>query len=889
MRNHIHPWLFDLRKRGLMLGKKIVAALLLSSVCNIPFAYAQKEPVPSAFETQIADTKSSMMSDPGYALKSARKAALIANAMPKAEAALAVATSQWLEGEALTRLNKPKQATPVIASALETVKRVAPNTKLNADLLKSSAAIATQTGRVEQALPMYYDAYRIYETLDQKRSQAIILHNIGSIYYEARDYPRVLDYYEQAKSVYQDDPALNLSSHNNRGNALRDMGKFGEAEMEYAEALTVAKEMDSPLLQTRILTNLAFAQYSQGDLKKAEKTTLSGLNIAQSGATDWEPFLWGTRAKIALAANRLPAAERYVRKAFNGVDLQSSTMSYRDYHSTAYQVFSTLGKYKEALAHLDAFKRLDDNGRDLAASTNSALLAAQFDDANRELEISKLEAKQAQRELALAQSRTVLRYTSLVLVVAFAVIGALFFAIVSVRRRRKEISAANAKLSHAARHDLLTGLANRRYFRTLLSESLVSAHENGDRCAIMLIDLDRFKTVNDTLGHNIGDRLLCHVAEHLKQAAGEKIHAVRLGGDEFALVIPNIESDQEIEKLGQKVIEDLCGTHSIDGTSVNIGATIGIAVGPHDSDDAQTLTRCADLALYHGKDSGRGQCVRYKKFMQIEADERHILENDLRGALENGDLSVAYQSIVDANSEEIISYEALLRWNHPTRGEISPAIFIPIAEEARLIGNIGNWVLRTACAQAKNWPDHVRLSVNVSALQVEGGGLANSIIGALAASGLGPERLELEVTESVFLDNHEKTDATLENLRSLGINLVLDDFGTGYSSLGYLRRASFSTIKIDRSFVKSATRGSTESLAIIRAIVSMAEELGMKTTAEGIENVREMDVMRDLGCTQLQGYLFSRPTQSVSNQADSANKPSAVVPFSNTGLKRKAG
>lgn len=871
-----------------MLGKKLIAALLMSSACNIPFAYAQTEPEPSAFEVQIADTKSSMMSDPGTALKSARKAAVIASAMPETEAAIAIATSQWLEGEALTRLNKPKQATPVIVSALKTVTRVAPNTKLNADLLKSSAAIAKQTGRVEQALAMLYDAYRIYEKLDQKRSQAIILHNIGSIYYEARDYPRVLDYYDQAKSVYTDDPALNLSSHNNRGNALRDMGKFGEAEMEYAEALNVAKEMDSPLLQTRILTNLAFAQYSQGDLKKAEQTTLSGLNIAQAGATDWEPFLWGTRAQIALAEKRLPEAERFVRKAFNGVDLKSSTMSYRDYHSTAYQVFSAMGRYKEALEHLSAFKRLDDNGRELAASTNSALLAAQFDDANRELEISKLEAKQAQRDLALTKSRTILRYTSLLLVVAFAVIGALFFAIVSVRRRRKAISAANAKLSYAARHDLLTGLANRRYFRTLLSESLISAHEKGDRCAIMLIDLDRFKTVNDTLGHNIGDKLLCHVAEHLKQAAGETLHAVRLGGDEFALVIPNIESDQEIERLGKKVIDDLCGTHSIDGTSVNIGATIGIAVGPQDSDDVQTLTRYADLALYHGKESGRGQCVRYKKFMQIEADERHILENDLRGALENGDLSVAYQSIVDANSEEIISYEALLRWNHPTRGEISPAVFIPIAEEARLIGNIGNWVLRTACAQAKNWPDHVRLSVNVSALQVEGGGLANSIIGALAASGLSPERLELEVTESVFLDNHEKTDATLENLRSLGINLVLDDFGTGYSSLGYLRRASFSTIKIDRNFVKSATQGSTESLAIIRAIVSMAEELGMNTTAEGIEKIREMDVMRDLGCTQLQGYLFSRPTRSVLNRLDNTNETPAVIPFSNAALNRKA-
>ncbi|WP_108809832.1 EAL domain-containing protein [Sphingorhabdus sp. Alg231-15] len=872
-----------------MLGRKIAAALLLSAAWHIPSANAQAEPASSAFEAQIADTKSSMMSDPSQALKSARKAALIADTMSKPDTALAIATSQWLEGEALTRLNKPKQAKPVIARALKTVKQVAPNTKLHADLLKSSAAIAIQTGGVEQALSTLYSAYRIYEKLDQKRSQAIILHNIGSIYYEARDYPRVLDYYDQAKSVYADDPALNLSSHNNRGNALRDMGKFSEAEQEYAQALTVAKEMDSPLLQTRVLTNLAFAQYAQGDLDKAEKTAVSGLRISQAGATDWEPFLWGTRAQIALTENRLQQAENFVRKAFKGVDPESSTMAYRDYHETAYMVFNAIGRHKEALQHLGAFKRLDDNGRELAASTNSALLAAQFDDANRELQISKLEAKQAQRDLMLAKSQTILRYTSLLLVVAFAVIGALFFAVVSVRRRRKAVSAANAQLSHAAKHDLLTGLANRGYFRTLLADALVENQANGTRSAVMLIDLDRFKAVNDTLGHNIGDQLLCHVATHLEEAAGNKASAVRLGGDEFALVIPDIESDIELEKLGEEVIGRLSGVHSINGTSVNIGATIGIAVGPSDSNNVQTLTRCADLALYHGKESGRGQCVRYKQFMQIEADERHILENDLRDALEQGDLSIAYQSIVDASSEEIIGYESLLRWDHPTRGQISPAIFIPIAEEARLIGTIGSWVLRTACAQAKKWPEHVRLSVNVSALQVEGGGLANNIVGALAASGLSPERLELEVTESVFLDNHEKTDATLESLRSLGINLVLDDFGTGYSSLGYLRRASFSTIKIDRSFVKSATRGSSESMAIIRAIVSMAEELGMQTTAEGIETEKEMAVMRDLGCTQLQGYLFSRPTKSILEKPETDTQKPQIVEISPTELQRKVG
>ena len=318
-----------------------------------------------------------------------------------------------------------------------------------------------------------------------------------------------------------------------------------------------------------------------------------------------------------------------------------------------------------------------------------------------------------------------------------------------------------------------------------------------------------------------------------------------------------------------------------------------MAIGPDDGNSVAVLTRRADLALYHGKKTGRGHCVRYREFMQLEADERHLLEADLRTAMTNGELSIAYQSIVSAETQEPVAYEALLRWEHPTRGQISPEIFIPIAEDARLISQIGAWVLRTSCTEAKKWPEHVRLSVNVSALQVEGGGLSSSIVGALAASGLNPEQLELEVTESVFLGKQVKVEQILEGLRSLGIQLVLDDFGTGYSSLGYLKRAKFSAIKIDRSFVKSATQGSSESIAIIRAIVSMADELGMQTTAEGIETNEDLEVMRDLGCSQLQGYHFSRPSKSVSGRPDEMAPELAIIPLKpalpSQRRKRRAG
>ncbi|MEP2988971.1 MAG: EAL domain-containing protein [Parasphingorhabdus sp.] len=874
-----------------MLAFFIAGSLCASS--HALLAQSTDDNTQSSFDAEIGATKSSMMSDPAAALRSAKKAAQIAKDLPAKEAVLAKVTSQWLEGEALTRLNKAPLAEPIISEALETVETTNPNSKLHADLLKSKAAIVSKIGKVEDALSILHKAYRKYEELGEKRSQAIILHNIGSIYYEAGDYARVLRYYDQAKSVYGDDPALNLSAFNNRGNALRDMGRFVEAEQQYQAALSIATEMQSPLLQTRILNNIAFAQFSQKHFLRADATAVQGLRLVSGAATDWEPFLWGTRAQVALAQNQLDKAENFIRKTFGKVELNNSTMEFRDYHKVAFDLYKKQGNTAKALTHLEAYKRLSDNSRDLKASTNASLLAAQFDDANRELRISKLEAEETQREMALSKSETKLRYITLLLVFAVVVISGMIYSISIIRRRRQEISEANEKLSYTAKHDLLTGLANRGHYQTLLSDALIAAKANGSRCAIMLIDLDRFKAVNDTHGHETGDQLLCLVAEHLVEVGGNKATAVRLGGDEFALVIPDCGREECLSNKANQLIKKLSETHSINGTSVNIGATIGLAVGLEDGSTVAQLTRSADLALYHGKDLGRGCVIRYQKFLQLEADERHLLEADLRNALVDGGLSIAYQSIVDASNQNVVAYEALLRWEHPTRGMISPDIFIPIAEEARLINQIGSWVIRSACAEAKTWPKHVRLSVNVSALQVEGGGLANIIVGALAASGLNPERLELEVTESVFLDKHANIDEALEGLRSLGVGLVLDDFGTGYSSLGYLRRAKFSSIKIDRSFVLSASEGSKDSLAIIRAIVSMADELGIKTTAEGIESDHELNLMRELGCAQLQGYFFSRPEASVENGQDNNLNSKSVVTVENKIIEheqdRKSG
>jgi diguanylate cyclase (GGDEF)-like protein len=853
--------------------------LWLASVGLTPAA-AGNLSVEAQFEASIKETKASMMSDPEAALKQAQTAGRFARSLPAKDIEIALATSQWLQGEALTRLGKPSEAAPIVAGALAQVARFAPNSKLHGDLLRSTASIASKTGNVQTALTTLHQAFATYQKLGEARGQAMALQNIGSLYYDARDYDRALRYYDQAQSAYKDDPAVTVSLHNNRGNALKDTGLFAEAEREYSAAMKIARTMESPMLEVHILSNIASAQFMDGQLNKAEASVAQGLRLAIGDAKEEQPFLWGTLAQIFSARSDMPRAAYWIERTFAGVDLEKSTMAYRDFHETAAQIYASLGQADKAYAHLKAFKRLDDSGRDLAASTNSALVSARFDSANQRLQISKLEGQKVQRELALAQSQNRLKeMVQLTLfggLAAAAVILAMVFAFLSSRRRRKEVSAMNAQLSYAANHDLLTGLANRAYFHPLFTKELANSIEAGGRCAILLIDLDRFKWVNDTLGHSAGDDLLCSVARTLEEVAGDHGRAIRLGGDEFAVVVPNAGSETELANLGSLIIAKLSAARIIADTSVTIGATVGIAVGPDDGEDIKTLTRSADLALYHGKAIGRGCCVRYFPEMQAEVDERRLIEKDLQGALEKGEISIAYQTIVNAHDQAIIGYEALLRWEHPTRGFISPAIFVPIAEEAGLINEIGNWVLHSACAEAMNWPDHVRLSVNLSSFQVGRSGLLTSVVNALAASGLSADRLELEVTESVFLRQGNEGDEALARLCAIGVSLALDDFGTGYSSLGYLRRAAFSTIKVDRSFVKSAAAGSQDSIAIIKAIVSLAEDLGIKTTAEGVETEQEMLQMHTLGCTYLQGYLFSKPIASPSTEGFNMDRRNAA-------------
>ncbi|MEP7349099.1 MAG: EAL domain-containing protein [Sphingorhabdus sp.] len=416
------------------------------------------------------------------------------------------------------------------------------------------------------------------------------------------------------------------------------------------------------------------------------------------------------------------------------------------------------------------------------------------------------------------------------------------------------------KISHLARFDTLTGLPNRLLLTETLGEALVDAEKWSRRCGFMMIDLDRFKAVNDTLGHPVGDRLLAQVARRLQLIMTENELCGRLGGDEFAVVIKDANDSKYLATLARRIIETLSRPYEVDQNTLFIGASIGSALGPGDGRTVELLMRSADLALYRSKDQGGNTHHNYQHKLHANAEERRLMEFELRNALQNDQLHVEYQPVVNSMGDNmLVGFEALVRWNNPKFGNVSPVKFIPVAEDARLIVPIGDYVLRRSCEDAMQWPESTRIAVNISVDQLTSTSFVDTVISALHDSGLPAWRLELEVTESIFLRDGGLAVQVLDRLRGLGIKLSLDDFGTGYSSLGYLRNVRFDTIKIDRSFVQGAAKNKAESVAIIRAVVALADSLNIATTAEGVETESELAMIQQLGCHKIQGYYFGRP------------------------------
>lgn len=412
--------------------------------------------------------------------------------------------------------------------------------------------------------------------------------------------------------------------------------------------------------------------------------------------------------------------------------------------------------------------------------------------------------------------------------------------------------------SRLAEFDSLTGLYNRHRMNRRL-DAVLAAYKAAKRtCALMMLDLDRFKQVNDTMGHQAGDVLLQQVAERLRNVIGDRGEIGRLGGDEFQVIIPDVDDRGKLGELADKVIQIVSQPYPIDDKRAIIGTSVGIAIAPYDGLETEELVRASDLALYAAKNGGRGQFRFYSADLKDEEEERQLLLDDLREALAAEQLELHYQPVVRVKDNHVVGMEALMRWEHEERGWVSPGLFIPVAEDSSLIGPLGDWALHRACTDAVKWPASVRVAVNVSARQFTAAGFVDVVADALQASGLAPDRLELELTESVFMGDTDATETTFRELKKLGVRLALDDFGTGYSSLSYLRSAPFDKLKVDKSFVDSCTQKDQNSAKIITAIIGLSKALGMETTVEGVEAFDQLEVVKARGAELVQGWIYAK-------------------------------
>jgi diguanylate cyclase (GGDEF)-like protein len=417
---------------------------------------------------------------------------------------------------------------------------------------------------------------------------------------------------------------------------------------------------------------------------------------------------------------------------------------------------------------------------------------------------------------------------------------------------------AEAKASHLASHDVLTNLPNRR----LLKQHIyVALNDSQADCAVLCLDLDRFKSVNDTLGHAGGDALLVEVAKRLSACLRDGDTVGRLGGDEFVVLIANVFDRDDAAQLAQRIVTEIAKPFDVLGHSVLVGASVGVAMAPLDGDDPDRLIKRADMALFEAKRNGRGQYCFFEAALETRARERQTLETDLRIAVAQQQFELHYQPVFTAKHRKLIGFEALIRWNHPIRGRVSPLDFIPVAEELGLITELGDWIINEACRTAATWPDDVMVAVNVSARQFVNHDLYSTVMQALLANDLAPSKLEIEITESALMESSTDIASVLQRLRGQGLGIAMDDFGTGYSSLAYLRRFHFTKVKIDRSFI-NGLETETQSIAIVRAILALCKSLNIVVTAEGVETEAQADVLQLAACDYLQGFLLGKPARA---------------------------
>lgn len=828
---------------------KALTAFTLSFIVYTSSAYAQSE---ADFDSSIDAARASMMRDPSAALEAAQDAAAAARGLPQAEAQRFLAQAEWLQAEAMTRLGRPAQAAEIAERAIERLGAEPEPTKLYADLRVAQGRIAMAMGRFDTAFISFTTAYEVFQTLGDARSQAIVLQSIGSIYTAAKQYERALSYFTDARERHSD-PALDLAAHNNTANAHRAMGAYGAALDEYQAALGVAEAMDSAVLQARILNNVG-ALHVQFEAYDAAEAAIQDAyaRLDGVGSGEWLRFLRGVEAQIAAGRGDYPRARDHLEATFDGLSLAETPQNFSEFHEAGVELYSALGDWALALEHLTAFKRLEDEARDIAASANSALLGAQFEFAEQELQIEQLRSERLAQDLALAGERA--RNT----ILSFAVAAALLICLLifGAQRYRSE-RARKTALAEALYMDAETRLPS----RSALEKTLARKAEAGFEFQVFALELDRHEHLRAALGFAAFAELTNAIAARLKEGRDP---------DEVGIIAPGVlgvlidmdtmdiaSTENEVEKAAAGLLAVFDKPIVLDEATIDLSAVAGAALHSFGDLESDLTIKRAVIAVRQAR-AARKTFAEYDASLFGDPARNLALMSRMSSAMEAGHMALHYQPKLDLRSGAFASAEALIRWTDPDRGYVAPDAFIPLAEDTGRILELTLWTLEKAVIDQFAFAKagfEMKLAVNISGALLTDPGFASR---AAQIAGQSRHGLIFEITETAIMADVEKALKTLHLWSRAGVQLSIDDYGTGQSSLAYLKRIPANELKLDRAFIAEVTQSQRDRL-LVKATVDLAHNLGLALTAEGVEDEETLAALKLMGVDTAQGFGICKP------------------------------
>ncbi|WP_417484257.1 EAL domain-containing protein [Maricaulis salignorans] len=798
----------------------------------------------ATFETEIASARANMMGDPNAALAHINRAEAILAARPDpGDVDSELATVLWLKSEALTRLGRPVEARPIAQQALAELGADPAPTKLFADILVSLGRIYKVVSEYGLALENFQSAYEVYLEIGDTRSESIVLQSIGSIYNDAHQYRRAESYYLDAMNRHPGDPALDLAANNNLGNAYRELGEYYEALDRFQRAYAIAAEMDSDTLQARILNNIASLQIVFGELDAAATTIDNAFAIiGDVDGSEWTRFLWGTRAQISLGRGDLPSARNEIDRTFDGVSIAGTTHSFTEFHAAAADIFQTLNDADAALPHLRAFKRLDDEARDVAASANTSLLAAQFDFAQQNLRIEQLRLEGSQQDLRLANAhaRQRLIAVSALLVLSIAILMLIFM-------RQRASRERQLVLETALYQDVETALPSRPAAERAIAELAAST---GGPVTLIALGIERFKHLKIALGFTRSAQLKIAMAERIRANLGAEMVAA-LGPDMLGIIIA-VPDASAVLPAADRIRVCFNSPITLDGVDIDVAVTAGLYAGTVGEECVMKAVIAIDQARAMSSAAAVFDAEQFG-----DPDQNLTLMSRMIRATRNGDMAMQYQPKLHLASGTYLAAEALCRWTDPEQGVIFPDHFIPLAEETGHIREFTLWSIEQVVRdQQALWKagHEISLAVNISGSLISDPDFAEL---ALHIATQGPERISFEVTETAAMQNPERALANLEKWAAAGIRLAIDDYGSGLSSLAYLKTLPSHELKLDRAFVTHMASSQRDRM-LVKSTSDLAHGLGLEMTAEGVETLESLALLKLMGCDWAQGWALAK-------------------------------